>query len=358
MKRRTFLSGALAGLAAGPIKADRLLGSQLIISGFRGTDPNDPEVRQICRYLETGDIAGVILLRRNIVSPEKLLKLSLAFRSAASTFSPIISIDQEGGAVARLDGVDGFSHWMSAAEVAFALKREDEVYAYYFERARELAAVGITLNYGPVVDLNSNPLNPIIGMLDRSYGPDPETVVRCASAFVQAHRDAGIQTCIKHFPGHGSSKQDSHLGSADINVTWSEVELEPFNELSSRGLVDSIMSSHLIHQRFSDGPGRPVSLSKKALNSIRSKLGFTGSVITDDMQMRAISNSFDEASAAIAAVNAGNTFLIYANFSNAQQVETASRINGFIRTAIEKGQISEETWSQRFALAQNFLRDA
>lgn len=357
MKRRTFLSGAMAGLAVGPVSAGPDFAPRLVISGFRGTDPGDPDVLEICRYLAAGEIAGVILLRRNIVSPEQVLKLSLAFRAAAA-HAPIISIDQEGGSVSRLEGASGFSPWMSAAEVGFLLQREDDIYGYYLERARELAAVGITLNFGPVVDLNTNPLNPIIGMLDRSYGRDPELVIRCASAFVRAHRDAGLQTCLKHFPGHGSSTTDSHLGSADVNATWSEAELDPFYALVAAGLSDSIMTSHLTHQRFSDGGSLPVSLSRKAVAAIRTEIGFSGTVISDDMQMRAIADAFGEANAAIAAVSAGTTFLIYANFHDQDRVETAARINASVRDALGRGQISAETWQSRLSLARGFLRAA
>lgn len=355
MKRRTFLVGAATGLATGPVGADAGFAPRLVISGFRGTDAGDPDVVQICRYLEAGKIAGVILLRRNILSPEQVLKLSLTFRSSARSFSPLISIDQEGGAVSRLDGVPGFSSWMSAAEAAFALKTEDVAYAYYLERCRELAAVGITLNFGPVVDLNTNPLNPIIGRLDRSYGSDPATVIRLASAFVRAHRDAGIHTCLKHFPGHGSSTQDSHLGGADINSTWSETELLPFLDLAASRLADSIMTSHQVHRRFSDHGSLPVSLSQKAVDFIRREIGFAGPVISDDMQMQAISGALDEKNAAIDAVNAGNTFLIYANFNARDQVETAERINGHIQEALDSGTIPQDIWEARQALAERFL---
>ncbi len=141
--------------------------------------------------LETGAIAGVILLRRNIVSPEQLIKLSISLREAAGSFVPIISVDQEGGAVARLGVENGFSEWISAAEAAFMLKSEQDLFDYYFARALEMAAVGINVNFSPVIDLNLNPANPIIGRLDRAFGKDPQEVVRCASAFVRAHRAAG-----------------------------------------------------------------------------------------------------------------------------------------------------------------------
>lgn len=160
---------------------------------------------RIRRYLEAGEIGGVILLKRNITSLEQILDLTKVFREASGPVPPIISIDQEGGSVARVGNWNGFRNWMSADGIARAGMSDYDVRGYYIERARELAMVGINVNFGPVVDLNVNPSNPIIGSLGRSYGSDTVDVVRFATQFVQAHRSVDVKTCIKHFPGHGSS---------------------------------------------------------------------------------------------------------------------------------------------------------
>lgn len=328
---------------------------KLVVSGFRGVLPGDPEVDVVRRLLEAGEISGVILLRRNIVSPEQLIKLSLSLREAAGSFVPIISIDQEGGAVARVDAENGFSDWMSAAEAAFLLKDEQEMFDYYLARARELAGVGVNVNFGPVLDLNLNPLNPIVGRLDRSFGPNPEVVVRCASAFVRAHRAVGVKTCGKHFPGHGSSLTDSHIEPTDVNETWAPEELEPFRLMAGAGLLDSVMSAHLVHRRFSTDDGLPVSLSRIAVEQLQTDVGFGGPVFTDDMQMGAIIRRFSEETASVAAVSAGNTFLIYANHAKEHDVGTAVRINRSIEAAMVDGRISVPVWASRVALASEFL---
>jgi beta-N-acetylhexosaminidase len=356
LNRRIFLLGVAIGSA--PLcraHADTLISPRsVIVTGFRGTAKGDPEVDTVCRLLESGEAAGVLLLRRNIVSPEQVLKLSLAFREAAGAFVPIVAVDQEGGEVTRLDATNGFTNWMSAADLANTLPKEQEVFDYYVERARELSSVGINLNFGPVVDLNRNPLNPIIGRLDRSFGLESDTVVRCASAFIDAHRAAGVETCCKHFPGHGSSETDSHLESTDVSQSWSEDELIPFQTLAASGRMDALMTSHLNLQRFSDG-GKPVSLSTEALNFVRNKIGFQGAVFTDDMQMSALTQTYPEAAAAVAAISAGNTFLIYANHNDEQDVTTAARVNQAVAEAVANGAIDPVILENRAHVASAFL---
>lgn len=356
-RRGFIISAAFGAAAARSVRAEgRYRLEKLVVSGFRGVLPGDPEVDVIRRLLEADEIAGVILLRRNIISPEQLIKLSLSLREAAGSFVPIISVDQEGGVVARVDAENGFSDWMSAAEAAFLLRSEQEIFDYYLARTRELAGVGINVNFGPVLDLNLNPMNPIIGRLDRSFGSDPEVVVRCASAFVRAHRATGIMTCGKHFPGHGSSLTDSHAEPTDVNATWMQEELLPFQSMASARLLDSVMSAHLIHRRFSGEDGLPVSLSKMALDQLETDVGFNGPVFTDDMQMGAITSNFSQETASIAAVAAGNTFLIYANHAQEHDAGTAIRVNRAVGNALEVGRIAEPVFMARLAKATGFLK--
>jgi beta-N-acetylhexosaminidase len=145
---------------------------------------------------------------------------------------------QEGGRVARLDAANGFAPWMSAAEMAGSGMSDGEKLAYYAARARAMAEVGINLNHAPVVDLNLNPFNPIIGK-------SPEIVLRYARLFLRAHRSAGVVTALKHFPGHGSAQGDSRDGQADVSTVWCPAELDPFATLVGDGLAVAIMTSHL-----------------------------------------------------------------------------------------------------------------
>lgn len=355
LTRRTFTLGAAINLLGLDANAQHSKVGGPVIAGFRGTSSRDSEVDFIRRALADGQISGVILLERNVVSPEQVAKLALSLRDAAGSFKPIISIDQEGGAVARLGQKNGFLNWMSASEAAYSFQDETALYNYYLSRARELSGVGINLNFGPVVDLNINPLNPIIGALDRSYSPDPDVVVRCASAFVKAHHDAGILSCVKHYPGHGSSTADSHMERVDVNSTWAEIELSPFSKMADEGLIDSLMISHLVHERFSDQGGTPSSLSRKSVETIRKDIGFTGAIFTDDMQMRAISSFYTESEAAVKAIQSGATFLIYANFRRDSDVGTVLRIDKAINRAADDGQISAKMLRDRNQIASDFF---
>lgn len=299
---------------------------QLLITGFRGTKSGDIEVEHVCRMLETGRCAGVILLRRNCISQEQISLLSRTFRDAAGDATPIISVDQEGGRVARLDATNGFEDWMSAQEIAQSGLTDSDMEVYWTKRAWQLFEVGINLNFAPVVDLNRNPRNPIIGSLGRSFGSDAGQVTNMAKLFIRAHKSAGVKTSLKHFPGHGSSTTDSHKGAADVSQSWSQDEMEPFIDLINGGFADSIMTGHLLHPNFSDEPWIPASLSHRADGVIRGPLGFKGAIFTDDMQMTAVEGLMSLAEAAVAAVNVGNTFLIYSNYRKSDRIDTLDRV--------------------------------
>lgn len=305
-------------------------------------------------YIASGQVAGVILLERNVRSPEQLSALTAALRAASPDLPPIISIDQEGGMIARLGPKNGFSSWASPAELARQNPSDTEILDYYRTRAGELAEAGINLNFGPVVDLNLNPTNPIIGGLGRSYGVTADAVLRFAEPFVRAHRAAGIATCLKHFPGHGSSTDDSHESLPDISQTWSSDELVPFRRMAEEGLADAIMMGHLMLPALTDDPWLPTSLSRRAVTSIREDIGLDGPVITDDMQMGAISALLDPASAAIAAVNAGNSLQIYANFRRSHRIETVQVVGAALNVAADQGDIDVEQAAMQLSIMRAF----
>jgi beta-N-acetylhexosaminidase len=322
-----------------------------LITGFRGTQIGDPEVDQVCRFLEAGICAGVILLRRNCTSPDQISRLSRAFRDAAGGLTPVISVDQEGGRVARLDGRNGFLDWMSADSIAKSGMSEEEIQAYWTERAWQLSQVGINLNFAPVVDLDVNSKNPIIGRLGRAFGSDPLEVSRMAQLFVGAHRSAGVKTSLKHFPGHGSSSTDSHKETADVSQSWRPNEIHPYVDLLRAGFVDSVMCGHLLHADYSDEPWIPTSLSWRSVSAIRS-LGFLGPIFTDDMQMASIENILPQEAAAEAAVNAGNTFLIYSNYRSSDRIDTVDRISKALKNGMDR--MSQASVAQQIALAGAF----
>ena len=267
--------------------------------------------------LAKGIIGGVVLYPENIGPPDELRALTAFLRNAKSSPVPFIAVDQEGGLVQRLTRRNGHSYFPSARSVGRnpSFASPESAVRLYATMAEELAEAGFNLNFGPVVDLNLNPDNPVIGGRERSFGADPNTVTMLARAFILAHRDANIVTVAKHFPGHGSSHVDSHKALADVSETWREIELEPYRTLAKEGLLDGVMIGHLYHPRFSDGARLPASLSGRAVQALRAKgyIGFHGVVVSDDMEMGAVRDDYSLEERVIKAVNAGTDLLVFSN---------------------------------------------
>lgn len=358
--RRSFLaSTATWGLLSSGAKAfTRETASsdvgQLLITGFRGTTPSDAEVDKVRRFIADGYVAGVILLRRNIRSPEQLLRLTSSLQSASANHPAVIAVDQEGGEITRLGPQNGFMSWMSAAEMAGSGRNNEEIIRYYEDRANELASVGVNLNLGPVIDLNINPFNPIIGSKGRTYGRHVEDVLRFAELFIRAHRSNGVKTCLKHFPGHGSSVSDSHKGSADVSKTWHPEEIAPFERLVRVGLADTMMNAHVLHRYLSDAPWIPTSLSQKSVAEIREGLSFSGPIITDDMQMGAITDLMSAENASVPAVAAGNSMLIYSNYSNRYSIQFVAEVRQKLLSAIHDGTLHPQIITQNASSVREF----
>ncbi len=278
------------------------------MTGFRGLtlEADNPIVAAV----RTGILAAVLfsfdvaLLSpvRNIESPEQVAALNAGLRELAET-PLLIAADQEGGWVARLNEAHGFPATLSHQELG---ERNDPAFTYdsAAQMARTLIAAGINHNFAPVVDVNTNPDNPVIGAIGRSFSDDPAIVTEHAAAFIRAHRDAGVTTTLKHFPGHGSSRADSHLGFVDVTETWQQLELEPYRDLIGEGLVDSIMTAHVFNGQLD--PDTVATLSKPVITGIlREEMGFDGVIFSDDMQMSAIAGNYGFEEAVIGTVAAG-----------------------------------------------------
>jgi beta-N-acetylhexosaminidase len=322
---------------------------QMLLVGFRGTTADT--ATQALDDIRGRSLGGVVLFSidqpsgnpvRNIVSPAQLAELTAALHSAAAESEAalplIVSIDEEGGLVARLDPAHGFPATESAAALG---ERDDGDYTRAAGRriATTLRDSGINLNLAPVVDLNINPDNPIIGALDRSFGADPDLVVRQARAFVRGHQQVGVLTTLKHFPGHGSSTQDSHLGVVDVTVTWSPVELQPYRQLIPAGLADSILTAHVFNAQLD--AEHPATLSSATIDGLlRGELGYEGVVISDDMQMGAIRQAYGYEDAVRLALLAGVDMLTIAN----QQVfepQIVERTIGIVLGLVADGRLTE-----------------
>ncbi len=325
---------------------DAMIGQMLLI-GFAGTAPEGKTVRRITRLIATGQIGGVILMDRNIRSPAQVRAMNAKFLNTGYSLPPIISVDQEGGRVQRLSPKKGFRGFPTAQTIA-RLYTPDKARRIYQTMARELASAGFNLNFGPVVDLNLNRRNPIIGRLGRSYGADPSRVAAFAGAFIAAHRKENVLTSIKHFPGHGSSFTDTHKGFVDLTRTWKEVELEPYRMLVRKGAVDTIMVGHLYHRALSGDQRLPATLTPTAIEGwIRGKIGFQGVVITDDLEMAAIRKYYNLRTTLIKAVQSGNDILMFS--SSGSDPNFVARATKILRDAVLNGTIPRTRIEQAYA---------
>jgi beta-N-acetylhexosaminidase len=319
---------------------------RMIIVGFRGTEVDESSkiIKDINRY----GIGGVILydydmpsdsFPRNILNPQQLKKLTEDLKKITRT-DLLVAIDAEGGYGNRLKEKYGFIKIKSAQEMG-----KDSPENTFLEASllgEELSQLGINLNFAPVVDVNINKNNPIIGKTQRSFSDDPEKVYEHAAAFIDAMHRYNIITTIKHFPGHGSSTGDSHLGLTDITDTYNgEVELLPYKKLIRDNKVDIIMTAHIINRNID--PDNPATLSHVFLKDIlRNSLNYNGVIISDDMQMGAIAGYFDFEEAIVKAINAGCDMLLFSNNGGNYDGDIARKIVGVISSAVNNGKISEE----------------
>ncbi len=314
---------------------ERRIGQMLMI-GFVGTAPGDPGARRATEMIASGRLGGVILFGDNVQNPRQLRALTGSFAEAAGSAPPLIAVDQEGGSIQRLSRRKGFQPLPSARTMA--RKPLCEAETLYLRTATELAAMGINLNFGPVVDLDVNPRNPAIGQKARSYDRDAARVLAYADAFITAHAAAGVLTAAKHFPGHGSAVRDPHIAIVDIADVWQADELEPFAVLAADGRLPMVMVGHLIHPRFSDGD-RPTSLSRRAITgALRETLDFDGLVVTDDLGMDAITRRYGPEDAAEMAIRAGADLLIFAHAESGRP-GTTERIIASVAAAVSAGRL-------------------
>ncbi|BAS28279.1 beta-N-acetylhexosaminidase [Limnochorda pilosa] len=305
---------------------------QVVMVGFPGrTVPAALE-----EALRAGRMGNVILFTRNIGTPQELAALNGALQGAALA-SPhrvplLIAADQEGGSVTRLwHGATRFPGNMALGAAA------DPDLAYRVGRAmgRELAAVGITLDLAPVLDVNNNPANPVIGV--RSFGEDPERVAELGAAWLRGLQSAGVAACAKHFPGHGDTAVDSHLALPVVphdRVRLEAVELRPFRRAVEAGAF-SVMTAHVHFPAVEPEPGRPATLSRRVLQGLlREDLGFQGVLITDCLEMKAIAGGVGTVEGAVQALDAGADLILVSHTWELQQAAVDA-----LRTAVERGRI-------------------
>lgn len=243
--------------------------------------------------------------------------------------------------VARLKESKGFPPTLSAAEVGKLPYADAQAHAKTM--AETLHSNGFNLDFAPVADVNVNPLNPVIGKLGRSFSSNPERVIIYNEIFANELQYQHIQCVLKHFPGHGSSDKDSHLGFVDVTNTWQRYELLPFkHEEGARPQCGMIMSAHIVN-RLLDPSGLPATLSHKMLTTLlREKLNFKGVILSDDMQMKAISDNFSQEQALVLAINAGVDMFIFNLKQTGNNSQSVTQLIDRIEKKVLLGQISIE----------------
>jgi len=249
--------------------------------------------------------AGVTLFRHNAGTPAAMRSLVRAIHALDAETPPLVAIDHEGGRVHRLS--PPFTHFPPAAVVA--AQGLPAVRAVATAMARELAAIDIDLTFAPVLDVASNPENPIIG--DRAFGTTPESAAAAALAAFRATRAVGLLTCGKHFPGHGDTATDSHLALPVVDRgrrALGAVEMVPFRRAVA-ARMPMLMTAHVLYPALD--PQSPATLSLAILTTLRRRLGFRGVIATDDLEMRAIADRLGPGETAIAALAAGCDLLLF-----------------------------------------------
>lgn len=281
---------------------------QMLMLGF--TETQVVSNSDIIQAIQKNHIGQLILYEHNIQNTVQLTSLTQNLKQSAP-HSLWLAIDHEGGQVNRLKPHHGFASFPSAQALGEANDLQ-----LTFEWSEQIAillkSLGIDLNLAPVVDLNTNPSNPIISMKHRSYSSNPEIVYQQASEFIKAHHLHQIMTALKHFPGHGSSQQDSHLGFVNVSETWHENELIPYQKLIMSNICPMIMTAHIFNRQLD--AEYPATLSQKIIHDLlRNKLKYDGVIISDDLQMKAISHHYGMEQAIFLAIQAGVDILLFSN---------------------------------------------
>ena len=305
---------------------------QLIMVGFEGIQANDV----IETHIRERFVGGIVLFSRNIQSPQQTAELTNELQRLARTTGrqiPLfIGIDQEGGWVVRLrEGATVLPGNMAlgATDSTELAERAGEI------TAAELAAVGVNLNFAPVMDVNNNPRNPVIDR--RSFGESSELVSRLGVAYIQGLQRNGVLATAKHFPGHGDTTIDSHFDLPTVNHNLERIytlELQPFRAAIDAD-VAAIMTAHIVYPTFDTD--RPATLSPTILTDLlRGELGFDGLLVTDDMEMKAIDAHYQSGEAAVMAIEAGADIVLVL-WTPAKQIEVFDAL----LSAVKSGRISQ-----------------
>ncbi len=307
---------------------------QLIMTGIKGLTLLDDEKE----FLQNENIGGVILFAHNFEDPAQLCELVNSIQKLRDDYPLFISVDQEGGRVIRFK--KHFTQFPSMLDLA-KLDSPKLIFEAHQVMAKELSACGINLSFSPCCDILTNPENKVIG--DRSFGTTVEDVEKFISAAIRGLQTNGVMACAKHFPGHGGTTKDSHFDLPLVKTSLEELknrELLPFSK-ASKSRVEFMMMAHLMVDAIDDK--LPTSLSSKAYELLRSETKFSKIIITDDMEMKAISDRFSIEESTVMALNAGTDIVLFRFLEDAKKALEA------IREAVKKKTLSKEEISQKLS---------
>ncbi|UPT77923.1 glycosyl hydrolase [Sulfurovum sp. XGS-02] len=332
---------------------------QMLMVGFHGTHASKES--QICKDIEAYNLGAVILFDynpvdknkpKNIATKEQLATLTKELQACSRDGKLLIAVDQEGGKVQRLKSKYGFYGRFPKASDVIKMD-QNKIKETYIKMSEELSSVGINYDLAPVVDLDINRKNHVIHGLGRSFGKDPKVVAAYASAFINAMHSNGVLTSIKHFPGHGSSVGDTHKGFVDVTNLWQETELEPYRLLKEK--ADTVMVAHVFNQKIDEI--YPASLSYKTITKLlRWKLGYHGVVITDDLQMGAISQKYGLKNTLKLAINAGDDILLIGNQLDPKKTVSTKTLVETIKSLVQSGEVTEEHINKAYKRIQGLKK--
>lgn len=302
---------------------------QMLCFAFNGTEVNE----QLKRLIKEEKIGSIIFFAKNIENIKQAKSLTKALQDM-SDIPLFIGLDQEGGMVRRI--VDDITYMPGA--MSLAASNPNMIYEANYSLAQNLKFLGFNVNYAPVADINNNPQNPVIN--SRSFGDNPQFVANCVVSSFKGSQDALVLPTVKHFPGHGDTAVDSHLGLPVVEKTYEELknmELIPYVESINQGL-EGIMISHILYSKIDDK--YPSSLSYQVITKLlKEKLGFKGLITTDSLTMKAIWDKFSIEEIVLNGVNAGNDILV---FCGGADLDVQLQIIATFKNLVLSGKISQE----------------
>ncbi|MFK7955757.1 MAG: glycoside hydrolase family 3 N-terminal domain-containing protein [Lysobacterales bacterium] len=312
--------------------------AELLLIGFYGANSSSLSARLLARQVRKGQVGAVFFVNQNIGALEQVLALVRLFHHEDNRC--LLAIDHEGGVVQRLTKTHGFTKIPAARKVASSMS-EDEACVLYTQAGQELAQLGFNINLGPVLDFHE-PSNPPVGKPGRAFDSHPETIAAFGQAFIKGFGSAGVFCAAKHFPGHGRAVSDSHDMTADITATWTEEEIDPYVQLiASPHPPAMVMTGHLRLDSIAPD-GRPATIAAPIVSGLlRERLRYKGVIMTDDIDMGAVTQFLNRKDAFIQALAAGNDLIMIKNLFGYDPL-LPQRAVRWVRNAIAKGTLNEK----------------